>query len=173
MKANAYEIERSILQALESCDPETGEVTPEGEAILAEVEEMAPRAVEIYGKVRANALAEAETIKGAIAGVMLEVDRLKAALAERQRTAERMLERVGRILEATGEDKIKGETFVAKWAKVADALGDVDEASVPRDYIVAKTTERLDRKTLLADLKAGKYIPGATLLTGRRRVNLK
>jgi hypothetical protein len=173
MKPNAYEIESKLMQAFEMIDQETGEITPEGEAILAEVEEAAPVAVEIYGKVRANALAECETIKGAIEGVMLEVDRLKAALAERLRTADRMLERVGRVLEATGEDKIKGETFTAQWSKVAPALGDVDESKIPACYWVSNTTQRVDRKTLLVDLKTGKTVPGATILTGRKRVSLK
>ncbi len=173
MKPNAYQIREALVRASLMVDPETGEFTDEAEVIFAEVDKKAPVAVDIYSKIKANAEVEALGLKGAIVGLENEIKRLKASIAEREKTVGRMVGRIRTVLESTGEDKIVGETFTAQFAKVAPKVGDVDESRLPADYWVdIPASKRVDRKALLAALKAGE-VPGATIITGQRRVTIK
>lgn len=69
-------------------------------------------------------------------------------------------------MEALNKKKIERDlltiTLVAG-RQVAEVL---DEASLPRKYLVEKTSVSIDRKSLLDDLKSGE-VPGATISTSK------
>jgi len=164
---NLYEYEQAVMHAMALTEEAQGEWTPEVEAAWEAVGETPEDRIARYCEVRATQLALVQGLKGEVARLN---ERIKSATA----FADRMPVYIERVMDAAGKTEVDAGTFNVKFAKVAPSI-DPDtlrEDLLPADYWVEKTSRTIDRRTLLADLKVGE-VPGATLLTGRKRVTIK
>ncbi|MED1953955.1 siphovirus Gp157 family protein [Brevibacillus centrosporus] len=100
------------------------------------------------------------------------IDALKAEekrLAERRKALENRNESLKQYLasslEAIGVDKVKTATHTIGFRNNPPAVSVLDEAAVPLQYFI--TTQSLDKKSILEQLKNGEEIPGVTLTVGR------
>jgi len=162
---NLYEYEQAVMRALALTEEAQGEWTEEVEAAWDAVGETPEDRIARYCEVRANQLALVQGLKGEVARLN---ERIKTATA----FADRMPTYIERVMDAAGKTEVDAGTFKVKFAKVAPKVGAIDESKLPADYWVEKTSRSIDKRTLLADLKCGE-VPGATLITGQRRVTIK
>lgn len=152
-----YHISQEQRMLLEAIDQLDGELTPEVEQMLAITED---RMVE-------KATDYVESIKEA-QGVALMCDiRIKEAQAikaKMKRREESLKRGLSYAMESFGLERlplgVHGLSFRTSKAVEID-----DEAKIPNRYIKVSTT--IDKRTLLADLRAGEHIEGARLLEHR------
>lgn len=148
---NLYEITQSIAQLVELMDE--GEI-PE-EAFNDTVESLgAEEAIEGVIKAIRNTLADAEAYKA-------EAERL----TEKKRAAEEKADRLKKLildyLTTTNQKKASAGIFsVSRRSSKSCEL--YDEGQIPEAYLVYQPP-KVDKKTILAELKEGKEIPGARL----------
>jgi len=65
-------------------------------------------------------------------------------------------------------NRIESPIFSITLAAPTLRLDITDESEIPDEYVTARVTEQIDRRRLLADMKAGKEVPGARLVEARR-----
>lgn len=65
-------------------------------------------------------------------------------------------------MKATGKERIKGKVFTISYQKNPPSVDIKDEKAIPKEYFIPQESV-LDKKQLLADLKAGKEIDGAAI----------
>jgi DNA repair exonuclease SbcCD ATPase subunit len=108
-----------------------------------------------YAKVMKNLEAQAKAIKD-------EEDRL----ADRRRSLESNVKRLKESLEQAMIDvnmkKIKTELFSFNIQKNPPSVDVLNESAIPNNYFIPQDP-KLDKKAILADLKNGVEIPGATM----------
>lgn len=124
--------------------------------MLAEWEaELLPGKVDAYAAFIREQEAEAERLK-----------RWEADLAAARRAADNRrkaaLERLLLAMEALGADRLEGEAsrFVRQTRAKVEI---VDEAALPAEHVVEKTTRRADKAAIAKVLKRGESVPGAVL----------
>jgi hypothetical protein len=102
-----------------------------------------------------------------------EVDAIKAEeqrLATRRKTVENNITRLKtyavEMLDAAGIDSAKDDLFSVRVQDSPPSVDVHDPDLVPETYYVS-VDPRLDKRSLLDDLKAGKDVPGAALMRSR------
>ena len=87
-------------------------------------------------------------------------------MADRRKSLENRVnglkEYLDAAMKATGKEKIKGKVFTISYQKNPPSVDIKDEKAIPKEYFIAQDPA-LDKKQLLADLKAGKEIDGAAI----------
>ena len=99
------------------------------------------------------------------AGCKDEEERIRRRRKAVENVRERMKERLRYALETTGQAKVEAGTFVVALQANPPAVEVEQEALVPAQYQVVTTT--LDKRAMLAALKAGDDVPGAKLVRGQ------
>ncbi|WP_186445739.1 siphovirus Gp157 family protein [Paenibacillus cremeus] len=75
------------------------------------------------------------------------------------------------VLEVNGIDKIKAGKFTARLQKNNPSVGVVDETKIPEAYRIPQP-DKIDNKSILEDLKAGKEIEGVQLITDKMHLRI-
>lgn len=173
-----YEISamRNVLDAwLEETD---GEITPELDELLAEVEGMATEKIERVGLYIRERVSHAKAVKE-------EVDRLKAIVTREERAAESLKAYLHRQMEALGKPKVEGKLCTVAIQRnsqpaVTCALSDEDLAKqYAEDTAVAQfirevpVSYRLDRDAVLQAYKAGDAIPADIVVSLGSHVRIR
>ena len=112
-----------------------------------------------------NAAIDAEMLADATSQRKAEIA-TRADRAERRKLAWRTA--ALNLMQIAGIDKVPDLAFSARVQKGQQYLNELDVAALPADYVdVEVTVNRKPRKDrILADLKAGQSIPGASLRAG-------
>lgn len=125
------------------------------EDTLASITDAVEEKLEAYAMVIKNIESDVEGIKSE-----------EKRLAERRRVMEngikRMKDAMHQAMTSTGERKIKGEKFTFTIQKNPPVLKVVDESLIPKEFFV-EVEPTIDRKSLMARLKAQEVIPGAEI----------
>ena len=77
------------------------------------------------------------------------------------------------ILDAIGERKAEFPHGTISIGKARDVALITDEAAVPDEYATEVTTRKIDKAAVLADLKQGVVIEGATLTNGMPTLTIR
>lgn len=92
-------------------------------------------------------------------------------LEKRRKTVENKVIRIKQYLqqqlEFSGLDKVKTPNFTISIQNNPPSVNILEEDIIPTKYIITKTENILDKKSLLADLKSGEKISGVELKQGR------
>ena len=158
------------------------EITSEFQAAMKTMEEMELTPEEIKDNLAAiegefetkaiDSIKWLRTLDGNIATLDIEIKRMqemKKAIQNRQASFK---EYVSSNMQATGIDKIECPLFKITLRKPPLIATVTDESLLPPKYLVVKTVQSVDKRTLLADLKLGK-IEGALLSEGKRGLTVK
>lgn len=92
-----------------------------------------------------------------------EGDRLRAKAKTIESRIGWLRHRYAETMRANGLKKISGGVYTIS-VRTTQATSIVDENAIPADYRVEKVVSDIDRRSILADLKAGREIPGARLV---------
>lgn len=145
--ANIYEITGDILRvmdlfAAEEIDEETARDTLE--SLKYDLENKAVG----YCKAIKNMESEKLAIKS-------EIERLSGRAKTLDNTIERMKQTLFQAMEATETNKIKNELFSISIGNRAPQLpSNIEDYKIPKKYYIEQQP-KLDKKTLLSDIKAG------------------
>ena len=115
--------------------------------------------------------------EGQIENIKKEIERLSA----RKKTAENAIERLKNALlyamQTTNTKKCGGNLYTISVRNNAPQLGQLDESRIPEKYFNVVTEKKLDKKTLLADVKVaekeGKHIDGVDGLRVSQSLSIK
>lgn len=146
-----YEINQQILDCI---DMETGEIidVEAFQNLRIERDEKVEN-IALYYK---NLLADAEAYKAE-----------KNAFAEREKRAANKAENLKRYL----ENELQGRAFKTVKADISyrksTSVNILDEAKLPKEFIVEKMTTAPDKKAIAEKLKAGEEVAGAELSTNQ------
>ena len=75
-------------------------------------------------------------------------------------------------MQEAGLEKVSVEDFSVGLRKGTEKLEVLDETSIPANYFVLQPA-KLDRKALLDDLKRGKLVGGARVVTGEPSIQVR
>ena len=92
-----------------------------------------------------------------------EGDRLKAKAKTIESRISWLKHRYAETMLAHGVRKIKGAVYTVS-TRITQATDIADENAIPAEYRVEKVVTDIDKRRILADLKAGRDIPGARLV---------
>ena len=95
-----------------------------------------------------------------------EIKRLSERKTAIENNAKRLKVYLQEQLEKVGTDKIKGEIFTVAIQNNPQIVEVLDESKIPAAYFIEQAP-KLDRKELLAHLKAGETIPGVVVKQSR------
>ena len=150
-----FELTDEYMQLLDMLDdPEVDEQTLKDtmEAIGGEIEDKADG----YAKVIAD-------ITATVDGLKTQIDRL----TERKRAIENNIKRMKQVLQnamkATGKTTFKTELFSFNIQKNPPSVEIATDVRLPDKYLIPQP-EKIDKKGIIADLKAGAAIEGCTLV---------
>lgn len=115
--------------------------------------------------------------EGQIENIKKEIERLTA----RKKVAENAIERLKNALlyamQVTNTKKCGGNLYTISLRNNAPQLGQLDESCIPDKYFNVVTEKKLDKKTLLADVKTaeknGKHIDGVDGLKVTQSITIK
>lgn len=115
--------------------------------------------------------------EGQIENIKKEIDRLTV----RKKVAENAIERLKNALlyamQTTGTKKCGGNLYTISLRNNAPQLGQLDENRIPDKYFNVVSERKLDKKTLLADVKTaeknGKHIDGVDGLKVTQSITIK
>jgi hypothetical protein len=153
-----YELTADALAVRDAIEAADGEITPEVEAALAELEAQAEGKLEAFGKLIANWQGEASALKA-------EEARLASRRKALDNAVTRLKDRARDWLEATGQTKVKAGVWTFAIQASPPSVAVTDQASVPAQYWVTPDPS-LDRRAILDALKSGEVVPGAEIKTG-------
>jgi hypothetical protein len=112
---------------------------------------------------------KAENIYYVLRNIEGDINAIKAEehrLAEKRRAAEKnqqsLKDYLQQCMEHTGKSKIKRPTFTMSIQKNPPSVDIQNPDLVPAHYFLAQEP-KLDKKTLLAQIKAGNEVPGVTI----------
>lgn len=95
-----------------------------------------------------------------------EITRLSERKIMAENAADRLKKALYLSMQATGKRRIEGNIYTMSIKKTAPQLDEVpDWGNLPKEYLVEQEP-KVDRRGLLADVKAGKNVPGVTLRQG-------
>ena len=106
-------------------------------------------------------------------GIDAEIKRLQAKKKAIQNRGDSIREYLRINMEACGIKKIECPAFAITLRKPQPKAEVENEQALPDDYVTVKTSFAPDKRAILADLKAGKQIPGAKLQMGTSSVLIK
>lgn len=105
-------------------------------------------------------------LEAEIAGFAAEIERMKARKESLEKQVARLKMAQAEFMRATGQKSAKAGTFRLT-LRESKSVEITDEAAIPAEYItVIPPSTRPDKKAMLAALKDGAEISGASLKTG-------
>jgi len=122
------------------------------ESLEGEIEEKADG----YAKVITNLTADIEPLDK-------EIKRLQAKKQVIQNKITGLKESLQESMQATGKTKFKTDLYSFNVQKNPASVEVLDENKIYIDYFKVEQVRKLDKKLLLADLKAGKEVPGVEI----------
>ena len=151
---NLYTLTDNYLRVLELAE-NGDDLTDTLEALEDAIEDKAENTAKVIKQLEANAS-------------MLdnEINRLTERKKASENNAKRLKMYLQDQLEKVGTDKIKGEIFTVAIQNNPQSVEVLDETIIPADYFIPQQP-KLDRKELLAHLKAGETIPGVMVKQSR------
>lgn len=106
-----------------------------------------------------------------------DVEAMKSAeqrIAQRRKAIEnrvrQMKDYLQRNMEESGITEISCPEFTVKLGKNPASVEVYEESSLPEKYVVTKTTTQPDKKALKEAIQAGEDVPGARLITDKKRL---
>lgn len=158
-----HELVDELLAIMTDVDAAEGEVTAEQDKRLAELDLTLEQKVEGYAAACERMDAEAESLKSL-------AQRYTAKAKLRSDARERLRDRLHLEMVRAGRDVVKTATASARIQNSPERLElDGDDAEifakyvVPKDYVV-QPPAKLDRKALIAAIKAGAVFPFASVV---------
>jgi|SRR5665647_324994 len=156
---NLYELKCNYLKLQELI--ESGEMTEEE---LQDTLDSIDDAIEVKADGYARII---KMLDGNINTLKTEIERLNSRKNGLEMNADKLKETLKQAMIETGKEKIKTDLFSISVANNPPAVKVTNEALIPKEYFVVKTTESLN-KTLLKDiLKSGQTVEGAELTQGK------
>jgi hypothetical protein len=73
-------------------------------------------------------------------------------------------------MQTVGKERFEGQLAEIKKRRPVQAVDIYDESQIPSIYVTAEVITKIDRKTLLTDLKSGIEVPGAQLKEGKTSI---
>lgn len=123
---------------------------------------------------KANAIAVVlNGTSGTVDVIDREINRLTEMKKRIQNRDKSMRDYLKTNMQATGTTNIKCDYFSITLAKGREIAVIEDESKLPDDYTTVKTTIAPDKKKILADLKKGVSINGATLSRASESLRIK
>ena len=147
---NLYTLTENYLRVLELA--ESGED-------LADTLEAIEDAIEVKAENTAKVIKQLEANADMLANEIKRLSERKTTLESNSRNLKMYLQDQ---LEKCGKSKIKGEIFTVAIQNNPQSVEVLDEALIPADYFIQQAP-KLDRKELLAHLKAGEEIAGVAI----------
>ncbi len=112
-------------------------------------------------------------IKSDTDAIDAEIKRLQDRKKTKVKAQDSMKEYLRSNMEATGISKIECPLFSITLANGRDIVQIDDETSIPPDYIDIKMTSTPMKKEILADMKTGAVIPGASIGKSKPSLRIK
>ncbi len=161
---NVIKEQRKLIDIIKAND--LGELSPEDLALVVDSETNLNEAL--------IALAEQvqETEQTLIAGLKNRIRLLTERKQRMEKSAGTYRSLILSVMERLGTDKVVSDIMTLSARDLQRGLVIEDEAQIPSKYWVAQDP-KLDRKTLLADLKEGIEIEGAGLDNGGRSLSIR
>lgn len=155
MKQSIYNIEQEYLQLAEEIIENGGEVTPEQEQALAiNKETLEVKAVK-YGYV-------IRQVEDDISAIDREIKRLEELKKPLTNTIAKLEDTVSKAMNLYGITEIKLQNLKI-YFHPSTAAEITDEKLIPAKYKKKETVIKIDKRALLADLRAEKKVKGAEL----------
>ncbi len=164
---NLYDLTTELRAVQNQIEDGGGELTPDLEASLDGLTlDLSVKAVSI-AKWVLNIHADEKAVQ-------TEVDRLTAKKRGRVALQKRLKDYIRESMIAVGHKKIEAPAVTVRVQKNPPSAEIVSAEDIPADYqIVIPATTKIDKKKLLTDLKAGKDIPGARLVSGENHLRIE
>lgn len=102
----------------------------------------------------------------------LEARRLGDRSSKLRKTAESVTAYLHACMKIAGTKKIDNDLFKIHIRKTPDVI-ELDEELLPKKWFVERVEQRPDRRGILAAVKAGETIRGATLVTNREKLYIR
>ncbi len=155
MKQSIYNIEQEYLLLAEEIIENGGEVTPEQEQALAINKETLEIKAVKYGYVK-------KQLEDDIDVIDKEIKRLEALKKPKQNLITKLEETVTTAMNLYGITEIKMQNLKISFHP-STAADIEDETLIPAKYKKKETIVKILKKEILADLRAGKKVKGASL----------
>ena len=154
---NLYELTSDLkeLQDIDFTEADTEQLEAVKTAIK---EQIANKGAGIIAVVR-NLEADAEAIK-------VEIKRLQDLRKSKENKIENLKKYTKECLEEAEIKKVSTALGNISIRKLPGSVEVLEEDSIPAEYKKEVTTIKIDKKSILADLKEGVVVPGVTLKTG-------
>ncbi len=110
---------------------------------------------------------------GNVTALENEIDRLSKRLKSIKSSQEGMKEYLRFNMEATGINKISCHLFTISIKQGRDIVQIDDDSLIPTDYLNIKTSSTPMKREILADLKTGKEIAGASMVKSKSSISIK
>ena len=136
-----------------------GELTPDLEALLNEVEKNLTEKADGYSAVLAR-------LEHAQAGWAEQAEKYQRVASSIGFLRSQLKERIKMAMIAMGRDEIRCGLVRFKLQKTNPSLV-IDDKMLPLSYQIVETTYKPDKERIRSELKAGATIPGATLQSGQ------
>jgi len=156
MEKSIYHIQNDHLQLMRVIEENEGEITPEiDEKLSLTKDEFEQKAIS-YGYLMKHLNDESVNIKN-------EVDRLNKILSAKVKLETELKNRITDAMINFGINKISQNNLTLSFRK-SEVLVIAPDTEIPYEYIKTKTVETTDNALMKSDVKAGKVIPGVTIL---------
>lgn len=172
MSMSMFELEANLEGLMARIELFSGPDATEEEAELLKAAEQE------LGDVLSESAAKRDAVAYYIRHETLEADGLAAIAKEfsdrakvHMNRASRTREMVLKIMQATGRGELSGDAFRFKLARNPSSVEIVDEAAIPELY--THTQRVVEKAAISKALKSGVEVPGATLVEGKERVDIK
>tara|TARA_B110000014_G_C19743305_1_gene387610 strand:+ start:130 stop:615 length:486 start_codon:yes stop_codon:yes gene_type:complete len=103
--------------------------------------------------------------------VKVEIERLQAMRAVKQKALENV--KAWLLMSMADGEKHEFDLFKVSRVKGREVLQVNSTNNIPQKYQTVKTTQTIDKRGLLASLKAGEEIPGVEIATGKASLRIK
>jgi len=110
---------------------------------------------------------------GSVTALENEVKRLSDRLKTVKNRQSSIKEYLRYNMEATGINKISCDLFTISIKQGRDIVQIDDESKIPTDYLNIKTSATPMKREILADLKEGKEIAGASIVKSKSSISIK
>ncbi len=114
-----------------------------------------------------------QNMGGNVSALETEIDRLSKRLKTVKNRQESIKEYLRFNMEATGINKISCDLFTISIKQGRDIVQIDDDSLIPTDYLNIKTSSTPMKREILADLKTGKEIAGASMVKSKSSISIK
>lgn len=106
-------------------------------------------------------------------GIEKEIARLQKRLSVQNNLKERLEKYLKFCMENAGLDKVESEVVTISIDKNPPSVAIDNEEDLPARYIRIEQTKTIDKKSISRDLKDGKIVSGAHLVTDRTHIRIR